>query len=205
MLKNPATAACDLEEFFTREPRFESCEEVEEAMEYAYPLSVKDPESFMESELMGGGKIYWGRNFAWLGVKGRMLRVSADNAIPIEGNIFYPTKLSAIAKSPECYDFKIPMVPGYCAPYVMSQGHFDESVEYEDDYYTPNEDDVGEVFFQIRDGNHRTFGALISGEPYVWVYCGKNTLDEYQEWVKGGRLDTAWNYDLMLYLDENLE
>lgn len=34
--------------------------------------------------------------------------------------------------------------------------------------------DLGELTFQIRDGNHRAFGAMIAGEPYVYMILGEN-------------------------------
>lgn len=33
-----------------------------------------------------------------------------------------------------------------------------------------NEGDLGKFVVQIRDGNHRAFGALASGEPYIYVW-----------------------------------
>ena len=37
--------------------------------------------------------------------------------------------------------------------------------------------DFGELSVQVRDGNHRTFGALAGGEPYVFVTIADNQVD----------------------------
>ena len=42
--------------------------------------------------------------------------------------------------------------------------------------------DIGSYWVQIRDGNHRVFGAFAAGEPYVYV----KVLDEY---IKNGLVD----------------
>jgi len=41
-----------------------------------------------------------------------------------------------------------------------------------------DEGDLGAIEFQVRNGNHRTFGALLSGEPYVWLLVDDNTLQD---------------------------
>lgn len=33
------------------------------------------------------------------------------------------------------------------------------------------EGDIGMYWITLRDGNHRAFGALAAGEPYIWVYA----------------------------------
>lgn len=38
--------------------------------------------------------------------------------------------------------------------------------------------DLGSFRVQIRDGNHRTFGALLAGEPYVYVWVIDWTMDD---------------------------
>lgn len=46
--------------------------------------------------------------------------------------------------------------------------------------------DLGKLAFTIRDGNHRAFGALIAGEPYVWMILEDN---EWQDAREGKRPD----------------
>jgi hypothetical protein len=42
--------------------------------------------------------------------------------------------------------------------------------------------DLGELTFTVRDGNHRAFGALVAGEPYIWMILEEN---EYQDVMEG--------------------
>jgi len=80
-----------------------------------------------------------------------------------------------------------------------------EMQKYEDDYeyYEWSADDANEVYFQIRDGNHRTFGALAAGDD-AYVYLMLRDYDEYIEWVKDGKPKDDYRYNTFLYLDKNL-
>lgn len=46
--------------------------------------------------------------------------------------------------------------------------------------------DLGARRFTILDGNHRSFGALLAGEPYIWIRLLEN---DYQDFLRGGRPD----------------
>lgn len=49
-------------------------------------------------------------------------------------------------------------------------------------YATEYEDgDIGRLIFQIRDGNHRAFGAFASGEPYVYAMISNSQLQDMEE------------------------
>lgn len=43
-----------------------------------------------------------------------------------------------------------------------------------------DEGDLGAITFQVRNGNHRTFGALLAGEPYVWLIVDSNTQQDLE-------------------------
>jgi hypothetical protein len=38
--------------------------------------------------------------------------------------------------------------------------------------------DLGEYWVDLRDGNHRAFGAIAAGEPYVWVRAIKDRTED---------------------------
>lgn len=46
--------------------------------------------------------------------------------------------------------------------------------------------DLGARRFKILDGNHRSFGALLAGEPFIWIRLLEN---DYQDFMRGGRPD----------------
>lgn len=180
-----------------------------EAYEYAkdfYSDSLTDPDKFLEehTERMGYRYIH-GRNFTFVGPRGRLLKVYASEVEPLEGNIFDFQKLKGLAVAPDFTDFKIPLFVGYAAPWNMSPSIYEEKTEYEDEFYEPTEEDIGEIFFQVRDGNHRTIATLLSGEPYTYVQIYDNTYQDYQSWVGAGRPNT-WpgGTKVFKYLDENL-
>jgi hypothetical protein len=41
--------------------------------------------------------------------------------------------------------------------------------------------DLGQFRFQIRDGNHRGFGALAAGEPYIWMIISNNQMQDVND------------------------
>lgn len=41
-----------------------------------------------------------------------------------------------------------------------------------------NEGDLGDFWVQIRDGNHRAFGAFAAGEPYIYMIVMDNTIQD---------------------------
>ena len=47
--------------------------------------------------------------------------------------------------------------------------------------------DLGEWVYQIRDGNHRAFGALLAGEPHIYVFLGS---DDYSRLIRAQRNGT---------------
>ena len=210
MRKNPMTTVDDLRELIDDSP-FHSQYEISDAAAFEsaqsnYAKSFSDPDGYLEDHPVSVGYRHMhGRNYIFVGPKGRMLKVYAEDLQPIQGNIFYADKLKGLAVAPKFVDFKIPLFVGYVDPWLMSQGIYEEAVEYEDDFYEPDEDDIGEIFFQLRDGNHRTIATLLSGEPYAYVQVSANTYQDYSKWVEAGRPD-KWpgGTTVLKYLDENL-
>jgi len=45
-----------------------------------------------------------------------------------------------------------------------------------------DEGDLGEYTFTFRDGNHRAFGAMIAGEPYIWMIVEDNFYEDIQNY-----------------------
>lgn len=238
----------------------------------------------------GDRSIYTGTDVAWDGIAGRMIKIPAEYAESIEGNIFYPDKLLRVeqlvnrARDTGKYAlFDAPLV----APFLITLGRIAESQQgwehdggygraystgdeeldkflkdpeewgddemynadifdnavfdtmnlksfpgawkdkwellhyiykrwnawqldelevspiehgfyeaYEDDLqiYEPIGDalemamtsgtgDVGQLAYQIRDGNHRAFGSLATGEPYIWGIVTDNQMQEIQDAV----------------------
>jgi len=45
-----------------------------------------------------------------------------------------------------------------------------------------DEGDLGDFWVQIRDGNHRTFGAFASGEPYIYMIVTRNRIQDLMDY-----------------------
>ena len=205
--RNPSQALVAFEEMCDGFDRIAETHGIEEFSNY-YAASANEPEV-----VLAEGRpedLYPMRNFVVVGTKGRMLRVYPDAAIPMDGNIFDWSKLCAVANAPKFYDFKIPLIASLISPWMMTESTLEEALMYQEDgepyveYAEFDEDDEGEMFMQVRDGNHRLFGMLLSGEPYVWGRITSNDYQDYNEWVKQGKPSDARNIEWLTYLDENL-
>lgn len=204
--QNPMTTIRDLGEFmnlYTSDGRTD--EEFFEIAALNYRASLLTPKKFLERYPKKAGYQYLkAGDFLWIGPKGRMLRVYAKDIIPVEGNIFDFEKLKGLAVAPKFVNEEIPLFVGYADPWVMCENMLKEHIDYEVDFYTPSEEDLNEIFFQIRDGNHRTIGALLSGAPYAYVQIYDTTFLEYKEWIEKGRPKDDYSSVLFQYLDDNL-
>ena len=205
--RNPFTAVEDLS--WECDSHFEDAQEAMDALSEHYPESVQNSQEMIDEWLrVRGHKVYSSMYFKWLGEEGRMLRLTQgdlDAIYPIEGNIFDTDKLCAIVESVRHFDFKVPLYCGYAALDFKDCCEILEMKEYEDDidYYAWSADDAGEVYFQLRDGNHRTIGALAAGDE-AYVYLAQTEYDQYREWVDSGKPKDHYRYTTFMYLDQRL-
>lgn len=207
MRQNPMTTVADLKGRI-RDSSLSDYKTFESAQSH-YAKSFRDPDGYLEDHPVDAGYRYMhGRNYIFVGPKGRMLKVYAEDLQPAEGNIFYADKLKGLAVAPKFVDFKIPLYVGYVDPWEMDEQMYQEAIDYADEFYEPDEDDIGEVYLKLQDGNHRTLGALLSGEPYAYVQISNSAYQDYENWIAAGRPDEdewPWTSPAVLaYLDRNL-
>lgn len=205
------------------------------ALSRFYPRSARgDLEKFY------GEAPYVGKNVTWFGRVGSTFPVPAEYVYPIDGNIFDPDKLLAVAhavrRGPVTGPVTFDVAYGQFA--VLDRADIAESIEYGsevpwgrpyttgdaamDDYLLdadaavlqshgvePGErghktavayyeralraleragaGDFGALVVQVRDGNHRVFGAIAGGEPVVWVRMMDNQvqdMNEFKPWTR---------------------
>ncbi len=196
---------------FTTESEFDhmliplSDEKVRRFMEVNYPRSVSDPKTFAQDSSRAYQALE-SEKFVWFGTQGRMLKIDIDNTVAREDNIFDWKKLSAVARAPEVFNFKIPFYVGYVQVHSLDCCDILDAMEDSSlfPYYDPSPDDRDMVYFELRDGNHRTLGALLSGDSYAYVDVDNFTMDEYDKWVAEGRPKNAARITVYEYLDKNL-
>lgn len=86
---------------------------------------------------------------------GTMVPIEAENAEPMEENIWYAGKFSALVRAIEDGDH--PFVdPGYADIWVEG----------------------GKLMAQVRDGNHRAFAPIAAGSPSTWVLMSDRTRQD---------------------------
>lgn len=128
-----------------------------------------------------GERVFWaGRGYRKIGyvgpTDGRMVPIEARYAEPIEGNIFYPDKLSALVSAVKSGDQPV-VDSGYADLLLLSGQHVRESHEYGEDRPWDS-DDIGALYADVRDGNHRTMAALLAGSDFTWVRMSESTRQE---------------------------
>ncbi len=172
-----------------------------------------------------------GRNVWWNGTEGHMMKVPARDLVPIEGNIFYPEKLAAVAQAVRRARRPLVFDAPYGHPSLIDRDRIQESIQYARDgdplvpvYSTGDEDldeylldpkdtlgkfgkpgskryekakaereeaiedarrrglgDFGRLGVQVRDGNHRAFGAVLGGESHVWILLDNNAWQDFHD------------------------
>lgn len=150
-----------------------------EGLEEYYPDTARG-----ELEQYRGDRVFYAgdgyRKIGYTGpADGTMVPVEARYVQAMPGNIFYGDKFSALVES--IRDGDQPIVrPGYGHFSLVDRTVIRESREYAgDDLGEPyDDDDLGELTVQVRDGNHRTFAALVAGAPFAWVMLSDNDKQE---------------------------
>lgn len=133
-----------------------------------------------------GDTIRRGLKTNWVGGARSIVQVDPDYVRAVPGNIFYPDKLAAVADAVESGQ-RPTFVVGYADVTLIDKTSVEEDRElFESGELMSDrpfeESDIGKLKFQIRDGNHRVFGALIGGETKVWVDLEGNRLQEVNEY-----------------------
>lgn len=126
-------------------------------------------------------EVYHGRKVRWLGSPGYMLKVAASRVLPMIENSWYPNQLARYMQAIEDGDL---LEPPAARAYIVDAGSIEASQERVDEGELEepfDESDLGEPYVVLADGNHRGFAALLSGEPYLWVYVGENYRDAVRD------------------------
>jgi hypothetical protein len=188
-----------------------------QSLKNTYTRSVTIPglERNKEDKRRGPIQTLSAGNYTWVGPEGRMLRVEDDRIVEsFSGNMYDMPKLYAVAETPnelkQMDNFKsIPFFTGFVKPFILTEMQYlSLQSDYENydylDYAELSEEDIGEVFFELVDGHHRSIGAILSGDPYVYAEVTPPVYGEYLEWVSSGRQSDHESLKVFKYLDENL-
>jgi len=128
----------------------------------------------------------------WVGSAGEMLLIDPDYALAIEGNTFDEHKLASLVHAIE-NKRRPTLFVGYGTVHFIDADDVEENRRYDPNGYNTgdgvwqterplDESDIGKLQYTIRDGNHRTFAALIAGETKVWILLDDNQLQDVKEY-----------------------
>lgn len=142
-------------------------------------------------EMLAGASedaIRYGRRVTWIGIPGQMIEIDPNYVVPMWGNVFDAGKLAAVANAVRNGEKPVLGV-GFGTVQIIDASTIEEanaSMESGDTEWPTDrpfdERDIGKLLYTIRDGNHRTFGALIGGERKVWINLYDNTFQLVKQW-----------------------
>ncbi len=147
-----------------------------------------DPDEVLEQ-----GEVRYGRKVIWVGSEGKMVEIDRHYVVAVQGNIFYPNKLAAVAQAVRdstgpSESGKPVLYVGYGTVMLIDANTVAESNAGANEEDTIplerplDESDIGKLLYVVRNGNHRTFGALIGGETKVWMEIFPTQMQDVDEW-----------------------
>ena len=142
---------------------------------YAHVQPV-DPDAWQDEDL------YRVRRVIWAGHAGLLVKIPAKNVLFMVGNQWNFSHAAALwerimDEGPVVMEVPPARVYRVTAKDVQRTAKYARDGELEDQMgmvepWTRAEQ--GEYYAQLLDGNHRAAAALLAGEPYIYVYVGKN-------------------------------
>lgn len=136
---------------------------------------------------MLGDDIRHGKRSSWVIENDAVVKIDPDRVRSTDGNVFSSQKLSAVACAVRRGD-KPMFGVGYGDVMLIDEDDLEEDERYFDDLYDRSsmrpldKRDLGKLLFRVRDGNHRTFGALLGGETEVWMHLTTPQLRDVKEY-----------------------
>jgi hypothetical protein len=114
------------------------------------------------------GNIYYGRNIAWIGTAGKMVRADVNNIYPISGNIFDRTKIRSLVDKIAHAEERVYLYAPYGMVKKVDIQTIIESLEgYDHNPLTTGDDELDEY---IKDK-----------EEYLSIYDGEEKIEAQQE------------------------
>ncbi len=122
-------------------------------------LAAYFPETAAGMEQHRGEYVFWAGELGYLGnTDGTMVPVDAEGLAAMPENIWDERKFSALVDAAESGAQPV-VYPGYADLFLED----------------------GALTAQVRDGNHRTFAAVVAGAPFSWVLMSDRTKQELGE------------------------
>ncbi len=151
---------------------------------------VFDPSEDDERELRWRSTI-WGRNVRWAAKKGKMVLIPRANVQFTTENTWNIEHAAAIYRymremGAQMHPIRLPAA----RILRVDAGMVKQSEKYEalgelDEQLGMTEPwtkaEMGSYEAYLVDGNHRAAAALALGEPFIYVYCAENSLDEVRK------------------------
>jgi len=128
--------------------------------------------------------IYHGYKVRWVGTPGYMIRIPASRVFPMPENMWFPNQMARYSQAIDDGDL---LEAPAARIHVIDQGSIMGSLEQVEEgelEYPFDETDLGLPYAVLLDGNHRAFAAILSGEPYIWVYVGENYREAAKPWME---------------------
>lgn len=159
-------------------PRFDASSLLEQGVARDKYYDPVDPDSVDEED------IYHGRRVKWVGTPGLMMRVPVSRVLPMPENMWFPNQLARYVQAIDDGDL---LEPPAARVHIIDESTIQDSEERAEEgelEYPFDESDLGQPYVVLLDGNHRAFAAILSGEPFIWVYVGENYRETAKPWME---------------------
>ncbi len=148
--------------------------------------------------------IYKGERVWWIGRRGHMLKLIPKKTTPSMTHEFDAKKLKAVEIGVQASSQPVVFYAPGVAPYAITQNFKVPTTSKGVSYIDLKPSDIGSVFLEVKDGCHRLFGALLSGEPYGWGILSPAIYNSYQDWLRANKPQNIYMAEEFNYLERNL-
>lgn len=149
---------------------------------------------YLDLPTYDGDDVYHGRKVKWDTSRSKHIILVPTKYISMTSeNMWYPEHFAALLEAMETED--VAWHPPAARVYRVSKYSQEKSVEYEEEgeleentgLLEPwDEDEIGQLYVDLRDGNHRALAALLLGEEIIPIIVGENYWDTVRddEWLE---------------------
>ena len=131
-----------------------------------------------------GSAIYPGKYVHWVGKPGAMLQLTPDFILPQMNNQWWPNQLAWAASIVRTHPYLYPPV-GRAKLVNKTIINYTWERKADDEFQRAfTSRDLGKPCVELWDGHHRAFGAILAGEPFLWIYVPVKFRKAVRKWLR---------------------
>lgn len=160
-----------------------------EALEYADYPAYDHVTILSQEDLDEDDPIYHGRNLKWdISTSNYVVEIPVENILVMQDNLWnfnhaaglldYIMSGDAVLEPPAARVHRVDAEKVKDSQEYAAEGQLEYQLDMEEPW---NRSEIGELYAQLVDGNHRAIAAIAAGERYIPVIVGENYRQEVSE------------------------